>query len=79
MKKIVKFEKEDCNPCMMVSQFFENKRIEFETVNPFNNPELAMKHRVRSVPTTILIDEERELDRIVGYDPEKLSRLVSML
>lgn len=79
MRKIVKFEKEDCNPCVMVSRFLENKNIAFEAVNPFNSPELAMKHRIRSVPTTILIDGSEELDRIVGYDPEKLNTMVAQL
>lgn len=79
MRKIVKFEKEDCNPCIMVSRFLEDKNIAFEVVNPFNSPELAMKHKVRSVPTTILIDGSEELVRIIGYDPEKLNTMVAQL
>ncbi|MDY9918878.1 thioredoxin 1 [Porphyromonadaceae bacterium NLAE-zl-C104] len=79
MRKIVKFEKEDCNPCLMVSRFLEDKNIAFETVNPFNSPELAMKHKIRSVPTTILVDGSEELVRIVGYDPEKLNTMVAQL
>ena len=79
MRKIVKFEKEDCNPCVMVSRFLENNNVVFETVNPFNSPELAMRHKVRSVPTTILIDGSEELARIVGYDPEKLNMMVAQL
>lgn len=79
MRKIVKFEKEDCNPCVMVSRFLENKNIAFEAVNPFNSPDLAMKHKIRSVPTTILIDGSEELERIVGYDPERLNIMVAQL
>lgn len=79
MRKIVKFEKEDCNPCLMVTRFLEDKNIAFEAVNPFNSPELAMKHKIRSVPTTILIDGTEELERIVGYDPEKLNTMVARL
>ncbi len=79
MKKIVKFEKEDCNPCVMVTRFLENKNIAFETINPFNHPELAMKHKVRSVPTTILVDGSEELIRIIGYDPEMLDTMVAQL
>ncbi|SFL00853.1 thioredoxin family protein [Proteiniphilum acetatigenes] len=79
MRKIVKFEKEDCNPCLMVSRFLKDKNIAFEAVNPFNSPELAMKHKIRSVPTTILVDGSEELVRIVGYDPEKLNTMVAQL
>jgi thioredoxin 1 len=63
----------------MVSRFLEDKNIAFETVNPFNSPELAMKHKIRSVPTTILVDGSEELVRIVGYDPEKLNTMVAQL
>lgn len=79
MKKIVKFEKEDCNPCVMVTKFLEDNKIVFDVVNPFERPELAMRYKVRSVPTTILMDQEEELDRIVGYDLERLNTMIGRL
>ena len=30
MKKIVKFEKNDCNPCAMVSDLLDKKGVEYE-------------------------------------------------
>ena len=56
MKKLVKFEKNDCNPCAMVSDLLDKKGVEYERINPFDNPELAVKYRVRSVPTVILFE-----------------------
>lgn len=76
MRKIVKFEKEDCNPCKMVSEFFNSRNVSYESVNAFNVPEMAMKYRVRSVPTTILFDGDSELMRVVGYQPVELSSLI---
>ncbi|HBX21369.1 MAG TPA: thiol reductase thioredoxin, partial [Porphyromonadaceae bacterium] len=69
----------DCNPCVMVSQFLEKKHVAFEAVNPFNRPELAMKYKIRAVPTTLLVEEDVELERVVGYDPDKLNTLVAQL
>lgn len=79
MKKIVKFEKEDCQPCVMVSEYFSTRNIAFEAINPFNQPEIAMKFRIRSVPTTLLLEEDQEVMRVVGYQPQELSTLVESL
>ncbi len=78
MKKIVKFEKENCNPCKQVSEFLDKKFVEYEKVNPFNNPELAVKHKIRSVPTVILFEDDEELKRVIGFKPEELQNLVDL-
>lgn len=77
--KIIKFEKEDCNPCAMVSELLDKKGVEYEKINPFNNPELAVKFKVRSVPTTILIDNDLEVKRIIGFKPDELNDLIEMI
>lgn len=74
-KRIIKFEKEDCSPCNMVSEYLDRKGVVYETINPFNQPELAMQFRVRSVPTVILMEAEQEMARIIGYKPEELAAL----
>lgn len=74
-KRIIKFEKEDCSPCNMVSEYLDRKGMVYETINPFNQPELAMQFRVRSVPTVILMEAEQELARVIGYKPEELAAL----
>ncbi len=77
--KIIKFEKEDCNPCAMVSELLDKNGVEYEKVNPFNNPEMAVQFKVRSVPTTILMDDNTELKRIVGFKPDELNELLGMM
>lgn len=79
MKKIIKFEKEDCNPCVMVSEYFKTNSISFDAVNPFNNPEAAMKYKIRSVPTTLLIENEEVVMRVVGYQPNELRSMIDSL
>jgi len=78
MKRIIKFEKEDCSPCNMVSEYLDRKGIVYETINPFNEPEMAMQFRVRSVPTVILLEKEQELSRVIGFKPEELSALAAV-
>ena len=79
MKKLIIFEKADCNPCMMVSDLLDKSGVEYEKVNPFNNPELAVKYKVRSVPTTILVDQNQEIKRTIGYNPEELQEIIMMI
>lgn len=79
MKKIIKFEKEDCNPCTMVSEYFNANRVSFDAVNPFNSPEVAMKYKIRSVPTTLLVEGEDVLMRIVGFQPTALKSMIESL
>ncbi len=77
--KIMKFEKEDCSPCAMVSELLDKNGVEYEKINPFNNPELAVKFKVRSVPTTILIDNDLEVKRIIGFKLDELNDLIEMI
>ncbi|MBP6126180.1 MAG: thioredoxin [Leptotrichiaceae bacterium] len=79
MMKIMKFEKEDCSPCAMVSELLDKNGVEYEKINPFNNPELAVKFKVRSVPTTILIDNDLEVKRIIGFKLDELNDLIEMI
>ena len=79
MRKLIKFEKEDCNPCAMVSDLLGKSGVEYEKVNPFNNPELAMKYKVRTVPTTILVESDQEVKRTIGFNPEELREIITMI
>ena len=79
MKKIIKFEKNDCNPCSMVSDVLDKSGVNYERVNPFNNPELAVKYKIRSVPTVILLEHETEIKRSTGFKLEELHEIVDSL
>ena len=37
MKRLIKFEKDDCNPCAMVSDLLDKSGVEYEKINPFEN------------------------------------------
>ena len=79
MKKLIKFEKNDCNPCAMVSEFLDRKGVEYERINAFDNPEMAMKFKVRTVPTVILMENDAEVKRVMGFKMEELNEMTSKL
>ncbi|QUB96194.1 thioredoxin family protein [Leptotrichia sp. oral taxon 218] len=79
MKRIIKFEKNDCNPCAMVSEFLDRKGVEYERINAFDNPEMAMKFKVRTVPTVILMENDAEVKRVMGFKMEELNEMTSEL
>ena len=80
MKKLIKFEKENCKPCEFVTQYLNDKGVEFEAINAYDNPMKASKMKVRSVPTLMLLDNEgNEIRRIVGYNPQEIDQLIEEL
>lgn len=74
--QVIKFEKENCAPCVQVSEHLNRIGVEYETINPYDTPEEAAKYKVRSVPTVLVIDNSgQEVFRSVGYKPEQLDSL----
>lgn len=62
-----------CGPCRMAEPVLEELsesykgKVEFVKVNVDNNPDLASRYGVMSIPTTILFDRGREVSRQVGF------------
>lgn len=79
MKKLIKFEKNDCNPCMMVSEFLDKNEVEYERINAFDNPEMAVKFKVRTVPTVILLEDDVEVKRTMGHKLDELNEILGMM
>lgn len=77
MTRIIKFEKNDCAPCDQVSEFLDSRGINYEKINPFDEPELAIRFKVRTVPTVIVLRDEEEAQRIIGFKPEELSHIAA--
>lgn len=78
MKKVIKFEKPGCQPCEMVSAVLGEVGVNFEAINPFDQPDLAVKYKIRSVPTVLVLDGETEVERIMGVDAGRLRKLAEL-
>jgi thioredoxin 1 len=80
MTKLLKFEKENCPACSMVEGFLTDNNVKAEKVNPFEQPKLAAKFMISSVPVTILLDDEgNEIQRSRGFKPDELEEIISKL
>ncbi len=78
--KLIKFEKANCVPCQMVQNYLDDKGVEVEKVNPFDNPDKAVEYNISSVPVTILLDDNgNEVVRSNGFKPDELENLISQL
>ena len=70
-KVLVDFYANWCGPCKMLSPILEKlEEIKVLKVNVDENPELARKYGVMSIPCLILFEKGMELKRNVGFIPE---------
>ena len=68
---LIDFYADWCGPCKMFSPVVEavaneNKDIKVVKVNVDDAQDLAIQYQVMSIPTTIVIKEGKEVNRVVG-------------
>lgn len=74
---MAKFVAPHCSSCVTLSPILEQLvrenagRIQLVEIDMVEDPEIAITHEVRSVPTLVLLKQNRELDRITGLKPKK--------
>jgi thioredoxin 2 len=77
-----------CGPCRMMEPVLEELaadlagRVRFAKLNVDENPATAARFNVRSIPTLLMLQGGREVDRIVGAQPKaeitrRLQRLIA--
>jgi thioredoxin 1 len=73
-----------CGPCQMIGPVIEELSKELEgkaiigKVNVDENPELAQKYGVMSIPTIILFKDGKEQEKIIGLtSKDQLLELIS--
>ena len=73
---MVDFWAESCGPCRMVGPVVEELAKEYDgkavvgKVNVDNNPQVAMKYGIRSIPTILFLKNGEVVDRSVGAVPK---------
>lgn len=78
MIKIIDFYADWCGPCKMMAPIFvelekEYKdKVEFQKVDVEANGELAQKYQVMSIPTFVLLKNDKEIDRRTGAMPKEV-------
>jgi thioredoxin 2 len=65
-----------CGPCRMIAPVLEALaaemagRVRVAKLNVDENPVTAARFNVRSIPTLLVLERGREIDRIVGVQPK---------
>lgn len=76
MKQLLLFKAAWCQPCKSLSEVIRGTELPDVDVVVYDvdqNPLMAAQHKVRGVPTLILVDEHGELRRTTGFQgPNKL-------
>ena len=65
-----------CGPCQMVLPIIdeiagEHSDIKVGKINVDENPELAKRFRVMSIPTLVVMEKGEVLNRVTGYRPKE--------
>jgi thioredoxin len=85
MKKVIKFHAAWCGPCRMYAPAFDrvasnHSDIAFQSVDIDENPQFAEEYGVRGVPTTVMIKDGKEVDRVGGaLSTAKLEKALTAL
>ncbi|MGQ9543581.1 MAG: thioredoxin [Candidatus Bathyarchaeia archaeon] len=67
-----------CGPCMVIAPVIDELakaylgKVTFGKVNIDENPKIAQKFGIMSIPTLLFIKDRRLVDRLVGVVPKKL-------
>lgn len=66
-----------CGPCKMIAPIIEELAEEYADtvkvckINVDDEPELAIKYKVSSIPTVMLFENGNVKDTVVGYRPKE--------
>lgn len=79
---LVDFYADWCAPCKMVAPLLDELahrhvgRVLVTKVDTDAAPDVAMDYEIRSIPTLVLFQEGEEIERSLGFEPERVRELV---
>jgi len=83
-KAIVKFYGEWCGACKMSAKPFAELKeqypdVSFFSVNVDKDGDLKEKHSIKFLPTFIIFEKGKNIDSLVGFNPEKIKGALDKL
>ena len=82
---LVDFYADWCASCKMVDPLIDELarehtgRVLFAKVDTDRAQHLSLTHHIRGIPTLILFNEGEEVDRSVGFEPERVRSIVARI
>jgi len=82
---LVDFYADWCAPCKVMAPVLDDiardrvGRLLVAKVDTDRAPELSQRYQIRGIPTLIGFQSGSEVDRIVGFDPDAIRKLVDEL
>lgn len=79
---LVDFYADWCGPCKMVAPLIDEiahqqiGKMLVVKVDTDHAPDVAMKYSIRSIPTLILFESGEEVERSLGFEPERVREWV---
>ena len=73
MKKILYFTAAWCGPCQTLGPIIDSLQgqINFDKIDVDTNTELSAQYGVRGVPSLVLVEDGKEVSRLVGVQSKE--------
>lgn len=78
-RRLLKFSRPSCVPCQMVGNYLNDKGIEVEEINVYEDADMANKFNIQSVPVLILLNGEEVEEMTFGFNPPEIDSLLNKL
>ena len=78
MLKLIDFYADWCGPCKIMSPIFEEiekdyeGKVEFQKVDVEAEQDMAAKFQIMSIPTFVILKDDKEIDRRTGAMPKDM-------
>lgn len=67
MKKVIKFGASWCSQCKMQSKEMPKIKCEYQEYDVDEDEDITDKYNVMSLPTIIILEDDKEIKRFVGF------------
>lgn len=77
---MIDFYADWCGPCKIMEPIFDElakeyaEKVEFKRIDVEAEQEISAKFSVQSIPTFVLLKDDKEVDRKVGAMPKEIVR-----
>ena len=76
MKELLVFGSSWCSSCQNLKKMLQSNGISYTEIDIDVNPEMAQEYGVRSLPTSIIVDQEMGVENGVFIGANKLQEII---